>query len=68
MVQIEQSLSAIRVWKGYIAMAMGDPRLQKFLAMSMQISQCPTRIAFRALIAAKGAIFLTPFPSCFQSG
>ena len=58
---IEQPLSAIRVWDGYLEMAMDGPRLQEIIAKPRPICQRRKRPSFRTLIAAKDALFLGPF-------
>lgn len=70
--KIEKPLSAIRVWKWYLATAMDcdSDRLlfQKFLAKSWPICQCAGRPALRPLIAGGDSLFLITFPSCVQVG
>ena len=61
MTQLEQSVSAIRVWKGYLVMAMGGPRFHNIMAKPCPTPHWPKRLSFGALIAAKHALFLTPF-------
>ena len=52
--------------KWYLEMAMGGTRDRGIMAQSRPIFRRPKRPSFRALIAAKNSLFLTPFSSFFQ--
>ena len=54
--------------KAYLEMAMVGPRPRKILANPRTSCRRRKRPAFRNIIAAKNALFLTPLSSCFQGG
>ena len=66
--KLSNSCPRLGLGNGHHEMAIDGPRCQEIMARPGPISQRPKRTSLRPLIKDREALFLTPFPSCFQRG